>query len=66
MGYWKDCDMTDVEAAQESRAQLDAEMAKALEESPAVQRAYSWPQADPQGPEDFGREAPEWAQNLPF
>ena len=65
MGTWTDCDMTDVDAAQEIRAQLEAEMAKDLEESAAVRKAYGWPPMDPKGPEDFGR-TPEWALDLSF
>ena len=66
MGTWTDCDMTDVEAAQETRAQLEAEMARDLEESAEVRRAYGWPPMDPEGPEDLNTPKTEWALDLPF
>ena len=67
MGIWTDVDMADVEAMQTTRAQFEAEMAKDLEESPEVRRAYGWPPMDPEGPEDFGRTpGTEWALDLPF
>ena len=67
MGYWTAPDMTDVEQAQAVRAQLEAEMAKDLEESAEVRRAYGWPPLDPAGPEDFGRTPEtEWVLDLPF
>ena len=62
MGYWMDCDTTDIERAQRIRAELEAEMAKDLEESAEVRRAYGWPPLDPAGPEDLvGSMAPEKA-----
>jgi len=73
MGYWKDVDIDDVEAAQERRAGYE-QMARDLAESPAVRRAYGWPPDStipgqaPMSPtpEEMGIEAPEWTLDLPF